>query len=121
YPAGAGQVAVTSGVASLFDLHIGDTWHLGGRARRVTGLVENPANLRDQFALVAPGQVTAPAQVTVLFDARRRATARCRQDRLHPPGGARHVASQPSARNAPPSLTPAAPAVRLAVLRPVFR
>jgi len=25
--------------------------------------------MQDQFALVAPGQVTAPAQVTVLFDA----------------------------------------------------
>ena len=29
----------------------------------------NPQNLVDEFALVAPGQVTAPTQVTVLFDA----------------------------------------------------
>ena len=33
------------------------------------GIVENPQNLLDTFALVAPGQVTRPTQVTVLFDA----------------------------------------------------
>jgi putative ABC transport system permease protein len=120
YPAGAGQVAVTSGVASLFDLRIGDTWHLGGRAWRVTGLVENPANLRDQFALVAPWQVTAPTQVTVLFDARRCTTARCAQSRQHPPGGARPVASLPSVGNAAPSLTPAAAVLVLAVFGLIF-
>lgn len=69
YPAGPGEVAVTSGLASLFNLRPGDLWHQGGHARRVTGLVENPANLLDQFALVAPGQVSRPSQVTVLFDA----------------------------------------------------
>ncbi len=29
----------------------------------------NPQSLLDEFALVAPGQVTAPSQITVLFDA----------------------------------------------------
>ena len=31
--------------------------------------MQNPQNLLDEFALVASGQVTAPTQVTVLFDA----------------------------------------------------
>ena len=69
YPAGPGQVAVTSGVAATFNLKIGDMWHQGGKTRQVTGIVQNPQSLLDEFALVAPGQVTAPSQVTVLFDA----------------------------------------------------
>jgi putative ABC transport system permease protein len=69
YPAGPGQVAVTGGVAATFNLTIGDVWHQGGKARRVVGIVENPQSLLDEFALVAPGQVSAPTRVTVLFDA----------------------------------------------------
>jgi len=69
YPAGPGQVAMTSGLASDFNLTIGDVWHQGGAARRVVGIVENPQGLLDEFALVAPGQVKAPTEVTVLFDA----------------------------------------------------
>ena len=69
YPAGPGQVAVTSDLAATFHLKVGDLWHAGGTARRVTGIVTNPQNLVDEFALVAPGQVSAPSQVTVLFDA----------------------------------------------------
>jgi putative ABC transport system permease protein len=69
YPTGPGQVAVTDGVASAFHLTIGNIWHQGGQARQVVGIVENPQSLLDEFALVAPGQVSAPTQVTVLFDA----------------------------------------------------
>jgi putative ABC transport system permease protein len=69
YPAGPGQVALTSGVASDLHLKVGDTWRAGGSARRVVGIVTNPQNLLDAFALVAPGQVSAPTLVTVLFDA----------------------------------------------------
>jgi putative ABC transport system permease protein len=69
FPAGPGQVAVTGGVAATFNLTIGDVWHQGGKARRVVGIVENPQSLLDEFALVAPGQVSAPTRVTVLFDA----------------------------------------------------
>jgi putative ABC transport system permease protein len=69
YPAGPGQVAVTDGVATTFNLRIGDVWHQGGTAREVTGIVQNPQSLLDEFALVVPGQVSAPTQVTVLFDA----------------------------------------------------
>jgi putative ABC transport system permease protein len=68
-PAGASQVAVTSGIASDLHLAVGGTWTIGGVSRKVTGIVQNPQNLLDEFALVAPGQVIEPTQVTVLFDA----------------------------------------------------
>jgi putative ABC transport system permease protein len=69
FPVGPGQVAVTSGVASDFHLAVGTSWTVGGVSRKVAGIAANPQNLLDEFALVAPGQVTAPTQVTVLFDA----------------------------------------------------
>jgi putative ABC transport system permease protein len=69
YPTAPGQVAVTPGVASAFNLHIGSVWRQDGVARQVVGTVQNPQSLLDEFALVPPGQVTAPTQVTVLFDA----------------------------------------------------
>jgi putative ABC transport system permease protein len=68
-PSGADQVAVTSGVASAFHLRVGTTWRVGGVERQVAGIVENPQSLLDEFALVAPGQVTNPTAVTALFDA----------------------------------------------------
>jgi putative ABC transport system permease protein len=90
YPTGPDEVAVTSGVASLFGLPIGGLWRQGGHARRVTGLVENPANLLDEFALVSPGQVGTPTQLTILFDAFRPhpCTSRTCAGPLRFPGGA---------------------------------
>jgi putative ABC transport system permease protein len=75
YPATAVQVAVTSGVAADFGLRTGSRWTVGGVTRTVTGIVENPQNLLDEFALVVPGQVTKPDSVTVLFDASGRGTS----------------------------------------------
>lgn len=69
YPSGPYEVAVSSGVASAFGLRVGASWQVGGVERRVVGVVENPQSLLDAFALVAPGQVTDPTQVTALFDA----------------------------------------------------
>ena len=69
YPVGAGQVALTGGVASSLNLKVGDIWHQAGQFRRIVGIVENPQSLLDEFALVAPGQVAQPTQATVLFDA----------------------------------------------------
>jgi putative ABC transport system permease protein len=68
----ASEVAVTSGVASDFHLVVGSDWRVGGVTRTVVGIVENPKNFLDDFALVTPGQVTSPTQVTVLFDASNR-------------------------------------------------
>jgi putative ABC transport system permease protein len=70
YPSNAKEVALTSGVATQYGAKVGDTWTEQGVARRVVGIVENPENLLDAFALVTPGQVTSPTQVTVLFDAK---------------------------------------------------
>ena len=72
YPTGPDQVAVTDGVAATFNLRIGDVSHQGGKdpkTRQVVGIVQNPQSLLDEFALVAPGQVSTPSQVTVLFTA----------------------------------------------------
>jgi putative ABC transport system permease protein len=67
YPSGPGQVALTSQVASLSGAHVGGAWRADGRTWRVTGIVQDPSNLADEFALVAPGQVAAPSQVVVLL------------------------------------------------------
>jgi putative ABC transport system permease protein len=69
YPAAANQIAVTSGVAADFNLHTGGSWSVAGRTWKVAGLVQNPQSLMDEFALVIPGQVTVPENVTVLFNA----------------------------------------------------
>ena len=69
YPATANQIAITRGVAAGFKLSIGSHWTVAGKTRKVTGIVQDPENLAGRFAPVIPGQVTAPNQVTVLFDA----------------------------------------------------
>ncbi|HTS98076.1 MAG TPA: FtsX-like permease family protein [Streptosporangiaceae bacterium] len=66
YPAGPGQVALTSQVAARYGAHAGGTWHVAGTTWRVTGIVQDPSNLADEFALVAPGQIRHPSQVIML-------------------------------------------------------
>jgi putative ABC transport system permease protein len=69
YPSGAGQVAVTTGLAQTIQARIGSVLSLPGHHQRVTGIVEDPSDLTDQFALVPPS-AAGPAQgVTVLLDA----------------------------------------------------
>jgi len=106
YPHGPGEVALTSGLASSFRIGIGDTWHVDGRALRVTGIVENPQNLLDTFALVAPCQVTAPTQVTVLLHATPLGAAT-----FNLPRGATLLQPQP-----PTGLTPALIALAFAIV-----
>ena len=67
YPAGPGQVALTSQVATLYGAHAGGSWRAAGTTWRVTGIVQDPSNLSDEFALVAPGQVRHPSQVIMLL------------------------------------------------------
>ena len=69
YPEGPGQIAVTDGVAPLLGLEIGKTLALDGRRRTVVGIVENPRELSDEFALVSPSSAGALDSVTVLVDA----------------------------------------------------
>ncbi len=74
YPTGPGQIAVTSGLAKLYSLRIGSAWPVpsgagaaAGRVFTVAGVVENPSNLLDEFALVAPGQLSSPANVRIFL------------------------------------------------------
>ena len=69
YPEGPRQVAVTDGVADLLALEVGETLALDGRRRTVVGIVENPRQLSDEFALVSPASAGAPDTVTLLVDA----------------------------------------------------
>jgi putative ABC transport system permease protein len=68
YPEGAGEVAVTNGVAEALRLEIGSTLTLDGRRRKVVGIVENPSRLSDDFALVSPSSAS-PDVVDVLVGA----------------------------------------------------
>ena len=69
YPTRAGQVALTRSVASLVGARVGGTWSAAGNKYTVVGTVENPLDLSDQFALVAPGALTAPTNIAVLTNA----------------------------------------------------
>jgi len=68
-PTAADDIAMTADAATTLGVHVGDTFAANGVTRHVVGLVENPLNLDDEFALVPPGRANPPAQVTVLFDA----------------------------------------------------
>jgi putative ABC transport system permease protein len=73
YPTGSDEVAVTKGVAQLFDLHIGGVWRAGGRTWQVVGLVENPLNLQDRFALATPGPASPTGTESMLVDTTKQA------------------------------------------------
>jgi putative ABC transport system permease protein len=68
FPAGPGQVAVTGPLAQTLQLRIGSTLSLDGH-QTVTGIVENPSDLNDEFALVSPSGAGPPQSVTVLLNA----------------------------------------------------
>src|SRR3954454_4264319 len=65
-PRRPGEVALTDKVASLFDARVGRTMTIAGHRLRVVGSVENPSDLADDFAMVAPGGVAHPEQVYLL-------------------------------------------------------
>ena len=66
FPTAPDEIAVTAGVRTTFGLTLGGAWTVDGRARQVVGIVENPLDLLEDFALVAPGSEVAPANVSVL-------------------------------------------------------
>jgi putative ABC transport system permease protein len=110
YPAGPGQVAMTGSVAALYGVGIGSTWHADGRPWRVTGIVEDPSNLLDEFALVSPGQLTAPARVTILVGT----------SHVHGLPAAASVSYPPPPRGSSPGISPATIVLAVAVLGLVF-
>ncbi|MEU8300076.1 FtsX-like permease family protein [Micromonospora sp. NPDC048909] len=67
YPDAAGEVAVTDGVARALRAEIGARVRLGDRDHLVVGVVENPENLTDEFALTDVAHADAPQSVTVLI------------------------------------------------------
>ena len=79
YPEGPSQVAVTDGVATLLGVEIGETLPLDGQRRTIVGIVENPLELSDEFALVSPSSAGAADTVTVLVDADAEAVAEFRE------------------------------------------
>ena len=69
FPEAPGDVALTDDAAELLAAGLHDEVTLGdGRQATVVGLVENPADLGDDFALVAPGTLPTPDEITVLVD-----------------------------------------------------
>lgn len=66
YPSGAGEVAVTDGVAAVLGTGVGGSMDTGGDSRLVVGVVENPYDLGDEFALVDVARAGPLRSVTVL-------------------------------------------------------
>ena len=81
-PTAAGEVAMTPRAAEELDLHLGSTWEGKRFTRQVVGLVENPAQLSDDFALVATGQLGQVDTVTARYP---RDLPRDELQRYHPP------------------------------------
>jgi putative ABC transport system permease protein len=67
YPAGPDEVALTDDVAALLDTSIGDAVELDGLHATVVGIVENPDDLNEEFALVAPSAAETPGAATILL------------------------------------------------------
>ncbi|MEU5942227.1 FtsX-like permease family protein [Micromonospora sp. NPDC047548] len=66
YPREAGEVAVTDATARALGTAVGARVRLDDRDRLVVGLVENPADLHDEFVLTAVAHADPPESVTVL-------------------------------------------------------
>ena len=66
YPTRGSEVALTHHVADLFHASVGRPVSIGGVARVVVGLVENPADLNDEFALVTGSPAAHDNVVAVL-------------------------------------------------------
>ncbi len=66
YPSGTGEVAVTDAVALQLRASIGTRTSLDGHDRLVVGVVENPENLADEFALVDAAHADPAQSATVL-------------------------------------------------------
>jgi len=65
-PTAAGEVALTDDVAALFGVGVDGAARLGEDTFTVVGLVENPADLDDEFALLPPAAITTPESITIL-------------------------------------------------------
>lgn len=66
YPSADAEMAVTDGVADTLDAAPGDRLVIDGATWVVVGLVENPSDLNDEFALVGSTQTDTHESVTML-------------------------------------------------------
>ncbi|HVR79580.1 MAG TPA: ABC transporter permease [Acidimicrobiia bacterium] len=66
YPTSGSEVAVTDGAAEIFGVRLDDILRVDSGARTVVGLVENPSDLNDDFALVGSSHTETPESVTIL-------------------------------------------------------
>ena len=69
YPMTPDEVALTDGAAALLDASVGDAVELDGLHASVVGIVENPDELDQEFALVAPSAAETPHAATILLHA----------------------------------------------------
>ena len=76
-PASVDEIALTEGAAADLDAGLGDQVDVGRDRYEVVGIVENPADLDDEYALVLPAGQT-PESVTLLVDADREQADRFR-------------------------------------------
>lgn len=67
YPTKADEVALTDNAADLLAATVADRIDLGGVARTVVGRVENPGDLNDEFALIAPSENAHADSLTLLI------------------------------------------------------
>jgi putative ABC transport system permease protein len=87
YPTAGAEMAVTDGVAEILEVAPGDQVVVEGDTWAVVGLVENPSDLNDEFALVSPNQTESPESVTILV-----AGSNDQLQSYRPPSGASAIA-----------------------------
>jgi putative ABC transport system permease protein len=68
YPSGDDQIALTDDMADLLGADVGSTVQLRDRSWTVVGLVEDPEDLGDEFALIGAPLDDRPETVAVLVD-----------------------------------------------------
>ncbi|CAN5875573.1 hypothetical protein BH23ACT5_BH23ACT5_10230 [soil metagenome] len=87
YPSTVGEVALTDGISEIFDIDVGADLEFQDRHLTVVGLVENPSDLNDEFALLTPSHAEPPEAITILTEGSSEQLASFR-----PPSGASVVA-----------------------------
>ncbi len=68
YPAVANEITMTDETARLLAVDVGETLSLAGATWNVVGLVENPSNLSDEFALVSVDEALPLDSMTLLVE-----------------------------------------------------
>jgi putative ABC transport system permease protein len=86
YPSADDEMAVTDGTSETLGVTLDASVELGGTRWVVVGVVENPSNLNDEFALISPGITTGLESATMLVGG-----GQDRAESFRPPSGANAV------------------------------